>query len=165
MRKVLLATAMLAALPGAGCTMSEERAGGGAVLGAATGSVIGALATGRPGGALAGAALGGATGAIVGAATTPSYGRPAGPVIVERVRERPVYVEEEVDMAASAGRALIASLILGAMSRPGEPGCADERRGTPLGLNLDRLSSCSTCPGRPSAKTPRESALSGSETA
>jgi len=118
--------------------MSEERAGGGAVLGAATGSVIGALATGRPGGALAGAALGGATGAIVGAATTPSYGRPAGPVIVERVRERPVYVEEEVDMAASAGRALIASLILGAMSRPGEPGCADERRGTPLGLNLDR---------------------------
>jgi len=98
-RKVLLATAMLAALPGAGCTMSEERAGGGAVLGAATGSVIGALATGRPGGALAGAALGGATGAIVGAATTPSYGRPAGPVIVERVRERPVYVEEEVDMA------------------------------------------------------------------
>ena len=99
MRQVLLATAVLSALAGAGCTASEERAGGGAVLGAGTGALVGALATGRPGGALAGAALGGATGAIIGAATTPAYPPPPRPVVVERVRERPVYVEEEVDMA------------------------------------------------------------------
>jgi hypothetical protein len=98
MRKVVLAAAVLSTLAGAGCTVAEERAGGGAVLGAGTGALIGALATGRPGGALAGAALGGATGAIVGAATTPAYPPPPRPVVVERIRERPVYVEE-VDVA------------------------------------------------------------------
>ena len=98
MRKVLLATVLTAALPFAGCTVTEERAGGGAALGAGTGALIGALATGRTSGALAGAALGGATGAIVGAATTPSYGPPARPVVVERVRDRPIYVEEEVEL-------------------------------------------------------------------
>src|SRR4051812_40359998 len=92
MRQVLLATAVLSALAGAGCTASEERAGGGAVLGAGTGALLGALATGRPGGALAGAALGGATGAIVGAATTPAYGPPP-PVLVRRP---PVVLEEEI---------------------------------------------------------------------
>lgn len=92
MRTVLIAAALLSALSGAGCTMAEQRAGGGAALGAGAGAILGGLATGRPGGALAGAALGGATGAIVGAATTPAY--PPPPVVVERVRERPVYVEE-----------------------------------------------------------------------
>src|SRR5215207_2963807 len=85
MRKTPLATSFLAALPVAGCTMSEQRAGGGAVVGAGTGALIGAMATGRPSGALAGAAVGGATGAIVGAATTPAYPPPPPP---------PVYVEE-----------------------------------------------------------------------
>src|SRR5215207_10239972 len=99
MRKVFLATALLSALVGSGCTVAEERAGGGAALGAGAGAIIGGLATGKAGGALAGAALGGATGAIVGAATTPAYPPPPRPVVVERVRERPVYVEEEVDMA------------------------------------------------------------------
>ena len=92
MRTVFVAAALAAVLAGAGCTVAEERAGGGAVLGAATGSILGALATGRPGGALAGAALGGATGAIVGAATTPAYGPPP-PVLVRRP---PVVVEEEI---------------------------------------------------------------------
>ena len=94
MHKILLAAALLSALPGAGCTVAEQRAGGGAALGAGAGAILGGLATGRPGGALAGAALGGATGAIVGAATTPAYPPPPRPVVVERVRERPVYVEE-----------------------------------------------------------------------
>jgi len=85
MRNTLLATVFLAALPVAGCTMSEQRAGGGAVVGAGTGALIGAMATGRPSGALAGAAVGGATGAIVGAATRPAYPPPPPP---------PVYVEE-----------------------------------------------------------------------
>jgi len=98
MRKGLLVTAVLFALAGSGCTVAEERAGGGAALGAGAGAIIGGLATGRAGGALAGAALGGATGAIVGAATTPAYPLPPRPVVVERIRERPVYVEE-VDVA------------------------------------------------------------------
>src|SRR6185369_16933840 len=82
------------ALAGSGCTVAEQRAGGGAALGAGAGAIIGGLATGRAGGALAGAALGGATGAILGAATTPAYPPPP-PVVV---RERPVYVEE-IDVA------------------------------------------------------------------
>ncbi|RXT48234.1 hypothetical protein B6S44_24535 [Bosea sp. Tri-44] len=53
------------------CTPHEERVGGGALVGAATGAVIGGLATGRAGGALAGAAIGGAGGAIIGSATSP----------------------------------------------------------------------------------------------
>jgi outer membrane protein with glycine zipper len=96
MSRALIAASIVAALSGAGCTTAEQRAGGGAAIGAGTGALIGALATGRPGGALAGAALGGVTGAMVGAATTPPpY---AGPVVVERVRARPAYVEEEIEL-------------------------------------------------------------------
>jgi hypothetical protein len=98
MGKIILAIMLGPALAAAGCTVAEERAGGGAALGAGAGAIIGGLATGRAGGALAGAALGGATGAIVGAATTPIYAPPP-PVVVQRVRPRPVYIEEEIEPA------------------------------------------------------------------
>lgn len=68
--KTLIAIAAVGLALGA-CTPHEERVGGSAVLGAATGAVIGGLATGRAGGALAGAAIGGVGGAIVGSATSP----------------------------------------------------------------------------------------------
>jgi uncharacterized protein YcfJ len=71
MRKILIIG--LAALSLAGCTGSTQgdRALAGGGIGAATGAVIGGLATGRTSGAVAGALIGGATGAVVGAATTP----------------------------------------------------------------------------------------------
>jgi osmotically inducible lipoprotein OsmB len=68
--KKLMAIAAVGLALGA-CTPHEERVGGGALVGAATGAVIGGLATGRAGGALAGAAIGGAGGAIIGSATSP----------------------------------------------------------------------------------------------
>ena len=85
MRLILLVTVLVSTLSAGGCTVTEERAGGGAVIGAGTGALVGALATGKPGGALAGAAIGGASGAMIGAATTPTpaYGRPVRPVVVE----------------------------------------------------------------------------------
>ncbi|MEE7446857.1 hypothetical protein MRF4_02940 [Methylobacterium radiotolerans] len=49
------AIATIAALSLAGCNTPEDRALGGAGLGALTGAAIGAAATGRAGGALAGA--------------------------------------------------------------------------------------------------------------
>ena len=58
----------------AGCTMTEQRAATGAVVGGAAGAAIGAAATGRASGALAGAAIGAGTGAIVGGATAPGPG-------------------------------------------------------------------------------------------
>jgi hypothetical protein len=101
MRRALIAVAIAATISAGGCTTAEQRAGGGAAIGAGTGALIGALATGRPGGALAGAALGGVTGAMVGAATTPPPN--AGPlnrsVLVERAPPRRAYVEEEVELA------------------------------------------------------------------
>jgi osmotically inducible lipoprotein OsmB len=65
------ALATIAALSLGACNTPEDRALGGAGLGALTGAAIGAAATGRAGGALAGAAIGGAGGAIVGASTAP----------------------------------------------------------------------------------------------
>ncbi len=53
------------------CNTPQDRALGGAALGAGLGAAVGGLATGRAGGALAGAAIGGAGGAIAGAATAP----------------------------------------------------------------------------------------------
>ncbi|WP_375465692.1 hypothetical protein [uncultured Methylobacterium sp.] len=53
------------------CNTPEDRALGGAGLGALAGAAIGGAATGRAGGALAGAAIGGASGAIIGASTAP----------------------------------------------------------------------------------------------
>lgn len=64
-----LAGAMALSL--AACNTPQDRALGGAALGAGLGAAVGGLATGRAGGALAGAAIGGAGGAIAGAATAP----------------------------------------------------------------------------------------------
>ena len=74
MKKILSITAivLVAATLGA-CTAREERAGGGALLGAAAGGLIGAAVTGRAGGALAGAAIGAAGGAIIADATRPNH--------------------------------------------------------------------------------------------
>lgn len=55
----------------AGCNTPSERAGGGALIGAATGAAVGGATTGTASGAAVGAAVGGATGAVVGAATAP----------------------------------------------------------------------------------------------
>ena len=57
----------------AGCTATEERAAGGALVGAGAGAVVGGAATGTGEGALIGAAVGGAAGALIGASTTPGY--------------------------------------------------------------------------------------------
>ncbi|MCV9940649.1 bacteriocin [Boseaceae bacterium BT-24-1] len=70
MKKVVILVAVSAAL--GACTPREERATGGALLGAGAGALLGGLATGQAGGALAGAAIGGAGGAIIGSATAPS---------------------------------------------------------------------------------------------
>ncbi len=59
-----LALVALAALSLAACTPREERIAAGAGIGAAGGAIIGAVASGTPGGALAGAAIGGVGGAI-----------------------------------------------------------------------------------------------------
>lgn len=72
MRKILsiAAIAVVAASLGA-CTAREERAVGGAAIGAVAGGLIGAAVTGRASGALAGAAIGGVGGAVVADATRP----------------------------------------------------------------------------------------------
>lgn len=72
MRKIysIAAIAAVAATLGA-CTPREERAAGGAAIGAVAGGLIGAAVTGRPGGALAGAAIGAVGGAVVADATRP----------------------------------------------------------------------------------------------
>lgn len=77
---------MLAVTLAAGCTTTEKRATGGAVVGAGAGAVIGGIAGGGKGAAI-GAAVGAATGAVVGAATTPGdcvYKRKDGSTYVAR---------------------------------------------------------------------------------
>jgi hypothetical protein len=73
--KVLVLMTMVAAsaIALAGCqTPQQQNAAGGAVLGGATGAIIGsAVSHGSPGGALVGGVLGAATGAMVGSAATP----------------------------------------------------------------------------------------------
>jgi osmotically inducible lipoprotein OsmB len=72
MKKMMgLAAVAVLALGLAGCQTPEERALGGAAIGAATGAAIGGLATGRASGALAGAAIGGIGGAVIGGTTAP----------------------------------------------------------------------------------------------
>jgi predicted small secreted protein len=64
-----LALGLAAALSLAGCNTPEgQSAGGGAIIGGATGALLGAAITGRPGGALVGGVAGAATGAMIGAA-------------------------------------------------------------------------------------------------
>lgn len=71
--KKLIAAALAGslALSLGACNTPQDRALGGAGLGALAGAAIGGAATGRAGGALAGAAIGGASGAIIGASTAP----------------------------------------------------------------------------------------------
>ncbi|HYC24476.1 MAG TPA: hypothetical protein VEC58_00445 [Roseiarcus sp.] len=86
---VLLSTAAVAAIALGGCdTPQGQNAAGGALLGGATGALIGAAATGgHANGALVGGAVGAATGAMIGAASTPPgpyygpgpYAPPPGP--------------------------------------------------------------------------------------
>lgn len=70
LKKLVLVGAV--ALTLGACTAREERAAGGAAIGAGAGALIGGLATGTGGGALAGAAVGGVAGAVIGAETTPA---------------------------------------------------------------------------------------------
>jgi len=67
---ISLALTMAASLVGCD-TPQGQNAAGGAVLGGATGALLGAALTGRPGGAVLGGVTGAATGAIVGSAATP----------------------------------------------------------------------------------------------
>lgn len=72
MKKLMSVAAVAILVSGlAACQTPEERAVGGALLGAAAGAAIGGAATGKWGGAAAGAAIGGVGGAVVGAATAP----------------------------------------------------------------------------------------------
>ena len=63
-------TVVVLAFATIGCTTTEQRVAGTALVGAGTGAVVGGLVGGGQG-ALVGAALGGGTGAVVGAATAP----------------------------------------------------------------------------------------------
>jgi len=71
MRKISgLAIGLAAALTLAGCdTPQGQAAGGGAIIGGATGALLGAAITHRPGGALLGGVAGAATGAMIGSAS------------------------------------------------------------------------------------------------
>jgi len=71
MRKLTgLALGLAAALTLAGCdTPQGQAAGGGAIIGGATGALLGAALTHRPGGALLGGVAGAATGAMIGSAS------------------------------------------------------------------------------------------------
>jgi len=77
---IRLMAAAASAIALAGCdTPQGQNAAGGALLGGATGAIIGsAVSHGSPGGALVGGALGAATGAMVGSAATPPGPPPPG---------------------------------------------------------------------------------------
>ena len=70
---ILLSLAAAAAASLGGCTPQGQNAAGGALVGGATGALVGAAVTGgRPGGTLVGAGLGAVGGAMVGSALTPA---------------------------------------------------------------------------------------------
>ncbi len=70
MRKVFLGVSLAAAMAVAGCnTPQGQAAGGGALIGGATGALLGAAITDRPGGALLGGIAGAAAGAMIGSAS------------------------------------------------------------------------------------------------
>jgi predicted small secreted protein len=80
----VLALGVAAALSLAGCNTPEgQGAAGGAVIGGATGALLGAAITNRPGGALLGGVAGAATGAMIGSAAArpqdPGYAPPPPP--------------------------------------------------------------------------------------
>jgi len=67
-----LSLALATALSLSACdTPQGQNAGGGAIIGGATGALLGAALTGRPGGAIVGGVAGAAAGAMVGSAATP----------------------------------------------------------------------------------------------
>jgi hypothetical protein len=71
-RWIGLSLAMAMATSMTACdTPQGQNAAGGALVGGATGALLGAALTGRPGGAAVGAVTGAATGAIVASAATP----------------------------------------------------------------------------------------------
>lgn len=83
MKKFLVLAVAGLALAACQSDSQRDRALVGGGLGAATGAIIGAAATGDVGGAVVGGVIGGAGGAIIGAGTTPKncvaydrYGRP-----------------------------------------------------------------------------------------
>ncbi len=75
-RLAIMTSAALLAIAAAGCTSTEQRATGGAAVGAGTGALI-AAATGSSGRGIAtGALIGGAAGALLGVVTErPGYCR------------------------------------------------------------------------------------------
>jgi hypothetical protein len=69
---ISLSLALATALSLSACdTPQGQNAAGGALLGGATGALLGAAITGRPGGAMIGGVTGAAAGAMIGSATTP----------------------------------------------------------------------------------------------
>lgn len=71
MKAALMIGVMALALGGCSEYSRQDRAVGGAAIGAGTGALIGAAATGTGTGALVGGLIGAGTGAIIGAETTP----------------------------------------------------------------------------------------------
>ena len=70
-KTIALTGALLTAFSVAACNTPEDRALGGAAIGAASGAAIGGLATGRVGGAVAGGVIGAVAGGVIGGATAP----------------------------------------------------------------------------------------------
>ena len=70
-KTILLTAALLTAFSVAACNTPEDRALGGAAIGAASGAAIGGLATGRVGGAVAGGVIGAVAGGVIGGTTAP----------------------------------------------------------------------------------------------
>lgn len=71
MKAALVVCALALGLAGCSEYSRQDRAVGGAAIGAGTGALIGAAATGTGTGALVGGLIGAGTGAIIGAETTP----------------------------------------------------------------------------------------------
>jgi predicted small secreted protein len=81
LKNIALAMTAAACLSLAGCNTPEgQGAAGGAVIGGATGALLGAAITNRPAGALLGGVAGAATGAMIGSAAAspedPGYAPP-----------------------------------------------------------------------------------------
>ncbi|WP_299867393.1 YMGG-like glycine zipper-containing protein [uncultured Hoeflea sp.] len=76
MKKIVISTfAAVSLLAAAGCSTTEQRAVGGAAVGAGTGALIAAATGSSSRGVATGALIGGAAGALIGAATTPGMCR------------------------------------------------------------------------------------------
>lgn len=90
--KIMVAS-ILIILAVAGCTTTQKRATGGALIGAGAGAVIGGVAAGGRGAAI-GAAAGAAAGGLIGAATSPGdcrYRNRDGSIYIARCPRRGRY--------------------------------------------------------------------------